>query len=79
MLTTQSLATGSLGELRAALTALSDSGIPPAATIATKRARGGQLTEVSAEWTPAHPDEDDDADKARAPMSGGPPIPPSSS
>lgn len=77
MLTTQGLATGTLGELRAALAAFADSGVPATATVSTKRARGGNLTEVSAEWTPSVEVEAEKSDEP--PTSGSPPIPPSSS
>ena len=77
MLTTQGLASGTLGELRAALAAFADSGVPATATLSTKRARGGNLTEVSAEWTPSVEVEADDEPNDRPP-SAAPPIPPSS-
>ena len=76
MLTPQPLATGSLGELRAALAALADSGVPPTAAVTTKRSRDGQLREVAAEWTPSVEVEADESND-RSP-SAAPPIPPSS-
>jgi hypothetical protein len=76
MLTTQGLASGTLGELRAALAAFADSGVPATATVSTKRARGGNLTEVSAEWTQSVEVEADESND-RSP-SAAPPIPPSS-
>ena len=77
MLTSQPLATGSLGELRTALRAFAESGVPATAAVTTKRARGGGLTEVSAEWTPALAVEDEEP--SDEPSSPAPPIPRSSS
>ncbi len=79
MQTTQGLASGTLGELRAALAAFADSGVPATATVSTKRSRGGNLTEVSAEWTPSVEVEIDDVPNDDRPSSAAPPIPPSSS
>ncbi len=77
MLTTQGLASGTFGELRAALDAFADSGVPATATVSTKRARGGNLTEVSVEWTPSVEVEADEG-RSDKPSSGAPPIPSSS-
>ncbi len=77
MLTTQGLASGTLGELRAALAAFADSGVPATATVSTKRSRlGRQLTEVSAEWTPSVEADDGPSDGDAA--GPAPPIPRSS-
>ncbi len=76
MLTTQGLASGTFGELRAALDAFADSGVPATATVSTKRARGGNLTEVSVEWTPSVEVDDGPSDGDAA--GPAPPIPRSS-
>ncbi len=58
---TQPLASGTLTDIREAVTAFSAAGVPPAALISTKRHRGGALTALIAEWDPtadaSEPDE----------------------
>ncbi len=61
---TQPLATGNLADIREAIDAFVSDGVPNSALISTKRRRGGVLTALIAEWSPAAAEKASDESQA---------------